>query len=131
MIVSGGQCPIRATVGTERGEGGPRRLPLLKNGPLCLAVYGGRDLAGLPSTDSHRGANRRGGEASESVETRTNTRARLTSSVFPAFYQPSVLFARSFFPQGTGNTFRGDSVRLRATPHNGRALADNRGVDTG
>jgi len=63
MIVSGGQCPIRAAVGTERGEGGPRRLPLLKNGPLCLAVYGGRDLAGLPSTDSHRGVNRRGGEA--------------------------------------------------------------------
>lgn len=53
MIVSGGQWPIRAAVGTERGEGGPRRLPLLKNGPLCLAVYGGRDLAGLPSTDSH------------------------------------------------------------------------------
>lgn len=61
MIVSGGQCPIRAAVGTERGEGGPWRLPLLKNGPLCLAVYGGRDLAGLPSTDSHRGANGRGG----------------------------------------------------------------------
>lgn len=27
---------------------------MLKNGPLCLAVYGGRDLAGLPSADSHR-----------------------------------------------------------------------------
>lgn len=27
---------------------------MLKNGPLCLAVYGGRDLAGLSSTDSHR-----------------------------------------------------------------------------
>lgn len=27
---------------------------MLKNGPLCLAVYGGRDLAGLPSPDSHR-----------------------------------------------------------------------------
>lgn len=63
MIVSGGQCPIRAAVGTKRGEGGPRRLPLLKNGPLCLAVYGGRDLVGLPSTDSHRGVNGRGGKA--------------------------------------------------------------------
>lgn len=29
-------------------------LLVLKNGPLCLAVYGGRDLAGLPSADSHR-----------------------------------------------------------------------------
>lgn len=55
MIVSGGQCPIRVAVGTKRGEGGSRWLPDLKNGPLCLAVYGGRDLAGLPSTDSHRG----------------------------------------------------------------------------
>lgn len=27
---------------------------MLKNGPLCLVVYGGRDLAGLPSADSHR-----------------------------------------------------------------------------
>lgn len=34
-----------------RSEQGVGRL--LKNGPLCLAVYGGRDLAGLPSPDSH------------------------------------------------------------------------------
>ena len=27
----------------------------LKNRPLCLAVYSGRDLTGLPSTDSHWG----------------------------------------------------------------------------
>lgn len=47
--------------GTKRGRG-PWRLPVLKNGPLCLAVYGGRDLAGLSSTDSHRGWTRQGGE---------------------------------------------------------------------
>lgn len=34
---------------------------MLKNGPLCLAVYGGRDLAGLPSADSHRPVGEEGG----------------------------------------------------------------------
>lgn len=57
MMVSGGQRPIREvgrsvrTVQRDRARG----LLVLKNGPLCLAVYGGRDLAGLPSADSHRG----------------------------------------------------------------------------
>ncbi|KAG7188489.1 hypothetical protein KM043_008124 [Ampulex compressa] len=46
MIASGGQRPIRVSARSTRG------FLLLKNGPLCLAVYGGRDLAGLPSTDS-------------------------------------------------------------------------------
>jgi len=48
--------------GTGREGAAAQRLPVLKNGPLCLAVYGGRDLAGLPSTDSHtEGGNRRRG----------------------------------------------------------------------
>ncbi|KAK1122266.1 hypothetical protein K0M31_009489 [Melipona bicolor] len=58
MVVSGGQSPIRVASRSARvwdrtavrSEG---VVPLLKNGPLCLAVYGGRDLAGLPSADSH------------------------------------------------------------------------------
>lgn len=29
-------------------------LLVLKNGPLCLAVYGERDLVGLPSTDNQK-----------------------------------------------------------------------------
>ena len=60
MVVSGGQSPIRVVSKGSLGFGTGRRcdrrgLLLLKNGPLCLAVYGGRDLAGLPSADSHRG----------------------------------------------------------------------------
>lgn len=58
MVVSGGQRPIRVvgrSVGSPGRQCNQRGLLLLKNGPLCLAVYGGRDLAGLPSADSHQG----------------------------------------------------------------------------
>lgn len=58
MIVSGGQRPIRIvgrSVGSHGRHWSAMGLLVLKNGPLCLAVYGGRDLAGLPSADSHQG----------------------------------------------------------------------------
>lgn len=113
MIVSGGQCPIRAAVGKRNVRRGVVRrggLPgLLKNGPLCLAVYGGRDLAGLPSTDSHyarRVEKNGGGKGVKPPESRGKlapTRARsrlLPSSVFPrSFCASSVLSAgKLLFP---------------------------------
>lgn len=107
---------------------------MLKNGPLCLAVYGGRDLAGLPSADSHRPVGEEGDSGIRETLLsliRAVSRARpFTPSSFLPFFSPSSVPRHTFH---RGNTFvRGEeSPRLRATPHNGRTLADNRGVDIG
>lgn len=116
MIVSGGQCPIRAAVGTKRGEGDPRRLPVLKNGPLCLAVYGGRDLAGLPSTDSHRGWTGKGVDARNPVENSHQYPSVVDFFRLPCFLPISCPFCPLLLLAPHGNTFRGDSVRLRDDP---------------
>lgn len=140
MIVSGGQRPIRVagrSAGVARLRARRGGLLVLKNGPLCLAVYGGRDLAGLPSADSRaKGVDQfesRGGwrvVLKESVKLSLIRAKFLTSPISSPLSSSTLLLSARDIPGWATPSKKIRYAYERPLTMAG-ALADNRGVDIG